>query len=115
MRRAIFGCFIALSASACAGDSHHLTPEELVHIVDSPADVRVCYRVATLVPPVATVSGFRYIKEVMVQWTLALEGTHLYLKKIPPDWLWVEGIVYDCRPGAAAARRREQVVVRANG
>ncbi|NIX77784.1 hypothetical protein [Microvirga terricola] len=113
MPRPILACFIALAASACALDSHHLTPEELVHIVDSPADVRVCLRLATLTPPAATVSGFRYIKDAMVQQTLALEGTHLYLRRITPDWLWVEGIVYDCRPGAR--RLREEVVIRANG
>ncbi|MBF9234186.1 hypothetical protein [Microvirga alba] len=108
MQRALLASFIALTASAC---SHTLTPEELVHIVDSPADVRVCLHVADLSPLVATVPGFVSVKEAMVAQTVALGGTHLYLKRITPDWLWVQGIVYDCTPGAS----RREVVIRARG
>jgi hypothetical protein len=125
MQRALLASLVALAASACA---YRPEPTELVHIVDSPADVRVCTRLGEVSPVVPTTPGthtplyvgfgrtlgsstFGYATEAMLQATVALGGTHLYLQRHSPDWSLVQGIAYRCGSGVV----RQEVVVRAKG
>ncbi len=108
MQRVLLASLVALTASACA---YRPEPTELVHIVDSPADVRVCTRLGEVSPVVPTVPGFGSATEAMLETTVAMGGTHLYLQKRSPDWTFVRGIAYRC--GHNVTRR--QVVVRAKG
>ncbi|MDF2813551.1 MAG: hypothetical protein K0S56_4582 [Microvirga sp.] len=108
MTRVLLASLIALTASACA---YRPAPTDLVHIVDSPADVRVCTRLAEVSPAITTTPGFGPATQSMLEATLALGGTHLYFDKLSQDWLLVRGIAYRCGPGAV----RERVVIRAKG
>jgi len=108
MQRVLLVSFLALAASACA---YRPEPTDLIHIVDSPADVRACTRLGEVSPTVPTVPGFGPATEGMLQATVALGGTHLFLQKRSPDWTFVRGIAYRCGPGAV----RRDVVIRAKG
>ena len=126
MQRALLASLVALAASACA---YRPEPTELIHIVDSPADVRVCTRLGAVSPPTPTTPGtntslyvgfgvtlgnstFGYAMEDMLQAAVGLGATHLYLEKRSDDWSVVRGIAYRCGPGVRAGRA---VVVRAKG
>ncbi len=124
MQRVLLASLVALAASACA---YRPEPTDLVHIVDSPADVRVCTRLGEVSPVTSTVgtntplyvgfgatlgtTAFGSATEEMLQRTLALGGTHLYLQKTSADWSLVRGIAYRCGPGGA----RQQTVITAKG
>jgi hypothetical protein len=108
MHRALLASLIALAASACA---YTPTPTEAIRIVDSPADVRFCTRLGEVSPTIPTTPGFGSATEGMLEATVALGGTHLYLEKRSSDWLLVRGIAYRCGPGPV----REKVVIRAKG
>lgn len=108
MQRALLASIVALAASACA---YTPDPRDLVHIVDSPADVRNCTRLGEVSPVVPTVPGFGSATQAMLDATLALGGTHLYLQKNSPDWSLVRGIAYRCGPGVV----RQQTVIRTKG
>lgn len=107
MKRALLISLIAFTASACG---YRPTPTELVHIVDSPADVRVCARLGEVSPVVSTTPGFGSATQAMLEETVALGGTHLYLQQKSADWSFVRGIAYRCGPAA-----REEVVIRTKG
>jgi hypothetical protein len=107
MQRALLVTLVALAASAC---SYTPNPRELIHIVDSPADVRVCTRLGEVSPTVPTVPGFGSATDAMLDATLGLGGTHLYLQKTSADWSLVRGIAYRCGPGV-----RRETVIRAKG
>jgi len=121
MQRVLLASLVALTASACA---YRPEPTELVHIVDSPADVRTCTRLGEVSPVVPTTPGARtsfYIgfgttlgttefgaaTQSMLEATVALGGTHLFLQKRSADWSLVRGIAYRCGPGVI---RRETVI-----
>ncbi|QRM31246.1 hypothetical protein [Microvirga sp. VF16] len=125
MQRALLASLVALAASACAVRP---APTELVKIVDSPADVLACTRLAEVSPVTPTTPGthrpvdigfgvtlgrstFGYATEDMLQATVALGGTHLYLQQVSHDWSLVRGIAYRCGPGVV----REEAVIRAKG
>jgi hypothetical protein len=108
MQRAFLASLLILAASACA---YRPTPEELIHIVDSPADVRYCTRLGEVSPVVPTTPGFGSATAGMQAATVALGGTHLYLEKRATDWSLVRGIAYRCDGGAV----REREVIRAKG
>ena len=108
MQRALLASLIALMATACA---YHPSTDELIHTVDSPADVRYCTRLGEVSPIVSTTPGFKSVLLGMQEQTLALGGTHLYLEMRSNDWALTRGIAYRCGPGAA----RETVVIRAKG
>ena len=108
MNRALLAIFVVLTASACA---YRPVPTELVRIVDTPADVRTCRRLAEVSPPVTTTPGFTWNLEAMLQATVALGGTDLLLDKRSHDWLVVRGVAYDCN----RVRSPQRVVVRAAG
>jgi hypothetical protein len=108
MQRALLVSLIALSATACA---YHPSTDELIHTVDSPADVRYCTRLAEVSPLVSTTPGFKSALRGMQEQTLALGGTHLYLEMRSDDWALTRGIAYRCPAGAA----EESGVVRAKG
>ena len=125
MQRVILASLVALAASACA---FRPEPTELVKIVDSPADVRVCARLGEVSPVVPTTSGahrpvnigfgvtlgrsaFGSALEDMLQATVALGGTHLYLQQVSHDWSLVRGSAYRCGPGVV----RQETVIRAKG
>jgi hypothetical protein len=116
MHRVLIASVLALSAAGCTAQdfvptfTYRPTPAERIHIVDSPADVRHCYRLREVSPTVATVPGFASDTEAMLQATVALGGTHLYLERRSQDWSLVRGIAYDCE-----ARHRRDVVIRAKG
>jgi hypothetical protein len=107
MLRAPLIALVALTASACA---YRPTPTEVVRIVDSPADVRTCQRLGVVSGTVPTTPGFGPATEAMLQQTVALGGTDLFLQRQSPDWLLVRGIAYRCDPIV-----RDEVVVRAAG
>ena len=125
MQRVLLASLVALAASACA---YRPDPVELVKIVDSPADIRVCTRLGEVSPVTPTTPGthtpvnigfgvtlgrstFGYATQDMLQATVALGGTHLYLQQVSQDWSLVRGIAYRCGPGVV----REDVVIRAKG
>jgi hypothetical protein len=107
MQRALLASLVALAASACA---YTPKPRELIHIVDSPADVRVCTRLGEVSPVVPTVPGFGSATDGMLDATIALGGTHLYLQRQASDWSLVRGIAYRCGPGVT-----RETVIRAKG
>jgi hypothetical protein len=109
MQRILLASLLLASVSACA---YHPDPQELVHIVDSPADVRVCHRLGEVSPVVPTTPGFGSATEGMLEATVALGGTHLYLQKNSEDWSLVRGIAYRCGPGVVI---RREAVIRAKG
>jgi hypothetical protein len=108
MQRVLLASLIALTATACA---YRPSPEEQIHTVDSPADIRYCTRLAEVSPIVPTSPGFGSAVAGMQEQTLALGGTHLYLEKRAEDWSLTRGIAYRCGPGPA----REVTVIRAKG
>jgi hypothetical protein len=125
MQRALLASFVALAASACA---YRPEPAELVKIVDSPADVRVCTRLGEVGPVTPTTPGvhsqvnvgfgvtlgrstFGRATDDMLQATVALGGTHLYLQQVSQDWSLVRGIAYRC----GSATIRQETVIRAKG
>jgi hypothetical protein len=107
MHRALLASLVALAASACA---YRPEPAELVHIVDSPADVRACTRLGEVSPVVSTTPGFGPATQSMLGSTMTLGGTHLYLQQNSADWSLVRGIAYRCGPSV-----RRDVVIRAKG
>ena len=107
MTRVLVASLIALTASACA---YRPSPTEVIQIMDSPADVRFCRTLGVVSPTVTTTPGFGPATQSMLEATVALGGTHLYLERRSPDWLLVRGIAYRCGPGAV----REHVI-RAKG
>jgi hypothetical protein len=108
MTRVLIVSLIALTASACA---YRPSATDMVQIMDSPADVRACTRLAEVSPTITTTPGFGPATQSMLEATVALGGTHLLLDKRSEDWLLVRGIAYRCGPGAAP----ERVVIRAKG
>ena len=110
MFRALFVSSLALAASACA---YRPEPTETIRIVDSPADVRVCTRLGTVSPTEPTGPGFDAALESMLQATVGLGGTDLYVSRRSSDWSLVRGIAYRCGPGVVV--RGQTVVVRAKG
>ncbi len=108
MQRALLASVLALAVSACA---YRPDPTELVKIVDSPSDVRVCQRLGEVSPAVPTTPGFDSAIESMLEATVALGGTHLYMQQTTNDWSLVRGIAYRCGRGTV----RENVVIRAKG
>ena len=108
MQRALLASVLALTVSACA---YRPDPVELVKIVDSPSDVRVCQRLGEVSPVVSTTPGFGSATEGMLEATVALGGTHFYLQQTTHDWFLVRGIAYRCGSGTV----REDVVIRAKG
>lgn len=108
MQRILLASLLLVSVSACA---YRPDPEELVHIVDSPADVRVCQRLGEVSPVVPTTPGFGSATDGMLEATVALGGTHLYLQKTTEDWSLVRGIAYRCGPGPV----QRETVIRAKG
>ena len=108
MQRALLASVLALAVSACA---YRPDPTELVKIVDSPSDVRVCQRLGEVSPVMSTTPGFASATQEMLGATVALGGTHLYMQQTTHDWSLVRGIAYRCGPGTV----REEVVIRAKG
>jgi hypothetical protein len=108
MQRALLASVLALAVSACA---YRPDPTELVKIVDSPSDVRVCQRLGEVSPVVLTTPGFGSATQGMLEATVALGGTHLYLQQTTHDWSLVRGIAYRCGSGIV----REDTVIRAKG
>lgn len=107
MQRVLLASLLSLAASACA---YHPVPTELVKIVDSPADVRVCQRLGEVSPVVPTTPGFGSATQGMLEATVALGGTHLYLQQNSEDWSLVRGIAYRCGSDV-----HQETVIRAKG
>lgn len=108
MYRALFACSIALAAAACSSNQAQFlrnatptfyywsVPQERIRIVDSPADIRTCERLGEVSPTLTTTPRFGRAVENMLQQTVALGGSHLYLEKRSEDWLLTGGIAYRC-------------------
>ena len=111
MRSALLAATLALLASACA---YRPEPSEQIRIVDSPADVRVCTRLGEVGPTTPTGPSFDAALDSMIQNTLALGGTDLYVDQRSRDWALVRGIAYRCGAGVAV-RGRIVTVVHAKG
>ena len=108
MQRTLLASLLLLSVSACG---YRPDPEDLIHVVDSPADVRVCQRLGEVSPVVPTTPGFGSAVDGMKEAVVALGGTHLYLQQNSQDWSLVRGIAYRCGPGVV----RRETVIRAKG
>jgi hypothetical protein len=65
---------------------------------------------ADVSPDVSTTPGFEGALEGMLQSTVALGGTHLYLDKRTVDWSVTRGSAYDCN-----SYGRVEKVIRAKG
>ncbi|MCG7394744.1 hypothetical protein MHY87_17725 [Microvirga sp. ACRRW] len=107
MQRILLASLLFVGVSACG---YHPDPEDLIHIVDSPADVRVCQNLGEVSPVVPTTPGFGSATDSMKEAVVALGGTHLYLQQTTQDWSLVRGIAYRCGPGEA-----RETVIRAKG
>jgi hypothetical protein len=95
MRKLLVTAAAALSLSACS--YYAPTPEQRIHIVDSPADVTACRRLGVVSGGVLPTSpGFAASIDAMLSATVALGGTDLFLQKVAPDWAYVRGIAYLC-------------------
>ena len=107
---------IAAAASGLAGCSTYYapSPEERIHIVDSPADIRACRRLGEVSGGVLPTSpGFVHHIDAMLTATVGLGGTDLFLQRVSGDWAYVRGIAYRCpfeRP-----QRLISTIVRAKG
>ena len=108
MFRALLVSSLALAASACA---YRPEPTNTIRIVDSSADVRVCTQLGIVSPTVPTGPGFDAALESMLQATVGLGGTDLYVSRRSNDWSLVRGIAYRCGPGVV----RRDAVIRAKG
>ena len=90
---------IAAAGASLAGCStyHRPTPQERIHIVDSPAYIRACRRLGEVSGGLLPTSpGFAASIEAMLTTTVALGGTDLFLQRVSPDWAHVRGIAYRC-------------------
>lgn len=108
MKRISLASLLLVGVSACA---YHPDPVDLIHVVDSPADVRVCQRLGEVSPVVSTTPGFGSATDGMKEAVVALGGTHLYLQKTTEDWSLVRGIAYRC--GSRVIQR--EAVISAKG
>lgn len=108
MQRTLLASLLLLGVSAC---SYHPDPTDLVKVVDTPADVRVCQRLGEVSPVVSTTPGFGSAFDGMKEAVVALGGTHLYLQQRTQDWSLVRGIAYRC--GSRVIQR--ETVIRAKG
>lgn len=112
MRKVLLMAAAGLSLAACS-TYHRPSPEERIHIVDSPADIRACRRLGTVSGTVPTSPGFEAHIDAMLTGTVALGGTDLFLRRTSSDWAYVQGVAYRCpfeRP-----TRVKSPVVRAKG
>jgi hypothetical protein len=104
----------ALGLSACS-TYYNPTPEQRIHILDSPADVRACHRLGEVSEGVvATSPGFEASIDAMLTATVQLGGTDLLLQRVSRDWAYVRGIAYRC-PFDRPTRIISPIVVRAAG
>lgn len=108
MQRILFASLLLVSVSACA---YRPDPTDLIHVVDSPADVRVCRNLGEVSPVVPTTPGFGSATDSMKEAVVALGGTHLYLQQTAHDWSLVRGIAYRCGSGVVT----RETVIRAKG
>ena len=84
------------SLPACS-TYYNPSPEERIHIVDSPADIRACRRLGEVSGGVLPTSpGFVHHIDSMLTATVALGGTDLFLQRVSGDWAYVRGIAYRC-------------------
>lgn len=103
-------------AMLLGGCAYHPTPEEQIQIVDSPADVMACRRLAEVSGIVPTGPHFAPPLEAMVAQTVALGGTDLLLARSSRDWSYVRGVAYRCPyTGAPPLVVRSRTVVRVKG
>jgi len=114
MRKVLLIGATALSLAACS-TYYRPTPEERIHIVDSPADIRACRRLGEVSGGVLPTSpGFVHSIDSMLAATVALGGTDLFLQRVSStDWSYVRGVAYLC-----PFERRERIIsnlVRAAG
>jgi hypothetical protein len=95
MQKAVLAALCLCLLSACGRYSP--SPEERIHIVDSPADVRACRRLGAVSEIVPTSPGFQARVDAMLAATVALGGTDLFLARTSGrDWSYVRGIAYRC-------------------
>ena len=114
MRQIVFIALLGAGVSACA---YHPTPEDRVHIVDSPVDTYKCRHLGDVGGPFATAPDFDVPLEKMVERTAALGGNTLYLERRSRDWSYVRGSAHFCRYVGEPPFGRSLVrtVVRAKG
>jgi hypothetical protein len=86
----------ALGLAGCS-TYHAPSPQERIHIVDSPADIRACRRLGEVSGGVLPTSpGFVHHIDAMLTATVALDGTDLFLQRVSGDWSYVRGVAYRC-------------------
>ena len=96
MRKVLLIATAALGLGACS-TYYRPSPEERIHIVDSPADIRACRRLGEVSGGVLPTSpGFVRHVDAMLTATVALGGTDLFLQRVSGDWAYVRGIAYRC-------------------
>jgi hypothetical protein len=95
MRKVLLMAAVASSLAACS-TYYRPSPEERIHIVDSPADIRACRRLGAVSGMVPTSPGFEAQINAMLTGTVALGGTDLFLRRTASDWAFVQGVAYRC-------------------
>ena len=95
MRKVFLIAAAALSLAGCS-TYYRPSPEERIHIVDSPADIRACRRLGAVSEIVPTSPGFVRHIDAMLADTVAFGGTDLFLRRVSSDWSYVQGIAYRC-------------------
>ena len=94
MRNLLLLPVAALSLVGCT--YYRPSPEDRVHIVDSPADIRACRPLGAVSEIVPTSPGFVHHIDAMLAATVALGGSDLFLRQASADWSYVQGVAYLC-------------------
>jgi len=79
-----------------AGCAYRPDAVDMVRIVDTPADLRICKRLEDVSGPVATTRSFGGFTRAMLAQTVAVGGTDLLLEPLNADWSVVRGVAYSC-------------------
>ena len=95
MRNMVIAALACALLPACGVYSP--TPEERVHVVDSPVDTYRCRHLGDVGGPYATAPEFDVPLEKMIERTAALGGNTLYVARRSKDWSYVRGSAHWCR------------------
>lgn len=93
MKRLSLALVTCLLAAGC---TYRPAPTDPVRIVDTPADLRVCKRLADISGQVATTGGFGGVTRGMLEATVAVGGTDLLPIPVYNDWSVVRAAAYRC-------------------
>lgn len=87
---------VLITCLVAAGCTYRPAAVDLVRIVDTPADLRICKRLGDVSGPISTSRSFGGFTTAMLEQTVALGGTDLLLEPLHADWSVVRGVAYRC-------------------